>query len=143
LRSAFQIASLFVLSGLTVTAGLARLTNTSQADQDVQVIEVAAKKYEYTPSPIRVKRGVKVRLRITSLDKTHGFKINLSPDGSDKKNDSGLIFSSNNDDCFKLEKGLPTVVEFVARTPGTYLFDCCNRCGIGHGGMKGQIVVEP
>ena len=143
MRSAFQIASLFVLSGLTVTAGLARLTNTSQADQDVQVIEVAAKKYEYTPSPIRVKRGVKVRLRITSLDKTHGFKINLSPDGSDKKNDSGLIFSSNNDDCFKLEKGLPTVVEFVARTPGTYSFHCCNRCGIGHGGMKGQIVVEP
>jgi len=143
LRSAFQIASLFLLSGLTVTAGLSRLTNTSQADQDVQVIEVAAKKYEYTPSPIRVKRGVKVQLRITSLDKTHGFKINLSPDGSDKKNDSGLIFSSNNDDCFKLEKGLPTVVEFVARTPGTYSFHCCNRCGIGHGGMKGQIVVEP
>ena len=143
MRSAFQIASLFLLSGLTVTAGLARLTNTSQADPDVQVIEVAAKKYEYTPSPIRVKRGVKVQLRITSLDKTHGFKINLSPDGSDKKNDSGLIFSSNNDDCFKLEKGLPTVVEFVARTPGTYSFHCCNRCGIGHGGMKGQIVVEP
>ena len=144
LRSAFQIASLFLLSGLTVTAGLARLTNTSQADPDVQVVEVAAKKYEYTPSPIRVKRGVKVQLRITSLDKTHGFKINLSPDDSDKKNDSGrLIFSSNNDDCFKLEKGLPTVVEFVARTPGTYSFHCCNRCGIGHGGMKGQIVVEP
>jgi cytochrome c oxidase subunit 2 len=143
LRSAFQIAALFLLSGLTVIAGLARLTNTSQADQDVQVIEVAAKKYEYTPSPIRVKRGVKVQLRITSLDKTHGFKINLSPDGSDKKNDSGLIFSANNDDCFKLEKGLPTVVEFVGRTPGTYSFHCCNRCGIGHGGMKGQIVVEP
>jgi heme/copper-type cytochrome/quinol oxidase subunit 2 len=131
---------LFLLSGLTVTAGLARLTNTSQADQDVQVVEVAAKNYEYTPSPIRVRRGVKAQLRITSLDKTHGFRINLSPDGSDKKNDSGLIFSSNNDDCFKLEKGLPTVVEFVARTPGTY---CCNRCGIGHPGMKGQLVVEP
>jgi heme/copper-type cytochrome/quinol oxidase subunit 2 len=131
LRSAFRIASLFLLSGLTVTAIFARLTNSSQAD--VQVIEMSAKKYEYTPLPIRVKRGVKVQLRITSLDKTHGFKINLSPDGSDEKNDSGLIFSSNNnDDCFKVEKGLPTVVEFVARTPGTYSFHCCNRCGIGH-----------
>jgi cytochrome c oxidase subunit 2 len=134
---------LFLLSGLTVTAGLARLTNTSQADQDAQVIEMTAKKYEYSPSPVRVKRGAKVQLRITSLDKTHGFKINLSPDGSDKKNDPGLIFSSNKDDCFKLEKGVPTVVEFVARTQGTYSFHCCNRCGIGHGGMKGQIVVEP
>jgi Heme/copper-type cytochrome/quinol oxidases, subunit 2 len=143
LRSVFLIASLFLLTELPVTAGFAGLVNTSQADQEVQVIEMSAKKYEYSPSPIRVKRGAKVQLRITALDRTHGFKINLSPDGSDMRNVSGLVFSSNNDDCFKLEKGIPTVVEFVARTPGTYSFHCCNRCGIGHGGMKGQIVVEP
>ena len=141
LRSVFRIAWLFLLSGLTVTSGFARLT--SQAAQEVQVVEMTAKKYEYSPSPLRVKRGAKVQLRITALDRKHGFKINLSPDGSDKKSDLGLIFSLNNDDCFKLEKGVPTVVEFVARTPGTYSFHCCNRCGIGHGGMKGQIVVEP
>jgi cytochrome c oxidase subunit II len=140
LRSGLRIASLFLLGGLTVTAGF--VANPSQADQEVQVIEVSAKKYEYTPSPIRVKRGARVQLRITSLDKTHGFKINLSPDGSDQKSQPGLVFSSN-EDCFKLEKGVPTVVEFVARTPGTYSFHCCNRCGIGHGGMKGQLVVEP
>jgi heme/copper-type cytochrome/quinol oxidase subunit 2 len=124
-----------------VTAGFARLT--SQAAQEVQVIEMTAKKYEYSPSPLRVKRGAKVQLRITALDRTHGFKINLSPDGSDKKSDLGLILSSHNEDCFMLEKGVPTVVEFAARTPGTYSFHCCNRCGIGHGGMKGQMVVEP
>jgi heme/copper-type cytochrome/quinol oxidase subunit 2 len=141
LRSVFRIAWLFFLSGLTVTAGFARLT--SQAVQEVQVIEMTAKKYEYSPSPLRVKRGAKIQLSITALDRTHGFKINLSPDGSDEKSDLGLIFTANSDDCFKLEKGVPTVVEFVARTPGTYSFHCCNRCGIGHGGMKGQIVVEP
>ena len=141
MRSVFRIAWLFSLSGLTVTAGFARLP--SPAAQEVQVIEMAAKKYEYSPSPLRVKRGAKVQLRITALDRTHGFKINLSPDGSDKKSDLGLIFSSHNDDCFMLEKGVPTAVEFVARTPGNYSFHCCNRCGIGHGGMKGQIVVEP
>jgi cytochrome c oxidase subunit 2 len=143
LRQLLRITLLFLLGRLTVTLGFARLLNTSQADQEGQVIEMSAKKYEYSPSPIRVKRGSKVQLRITALDRTHGIKINLSPDGSDQKNDSGLIFSSNNDDCFKLEKGIPTVVQFVARTPGTYSFHCCNRCGIGHGGMKGQIVVEP
>ncbi len=143
MRRPLQTALLFLLGGLTVTAGFARLLNTSQAEEEVQVIEMSAKKYEYSPSPIRVKRGTKVQLRITALDRTHGIKINVSPDGSDQKNDSGLVFSSNNDDCFKLEKGIPTVVEFVARSPGTYSFHCCNRCGIGHGGMKGQIVVEP
>src|ERR1700732_1207338 len=126
-----RIVGLIVLGGIAVATDFARPAQTAQADQGVQIIEVTAKKYEYSPSPIRVKRGVKVQLRITSLDKTHGFKINLSADGSDKKNEPGLALSSN-DDCFKLEKGVPTVVEFVARTPGTYSFHCCNRCGIGH-----------
>ena len=133
---------LLLLCGVTVTAGFAEKSNASQADQDIQVIEVTAKKYEFSPSPIRVKRGAKVQLRITALDRTHGFKINLNPDGSDQKNDPGLVFSSN-EDCFRLEKGIPTVVQFVARTPGTYSFHCCNRCGLGHGGMKGQLIVEP
>ena len=137
-----RIALLLLLSGLAVTAGFAEKSNTSQADQDIQVIEMSAKKYQFDPSPIRVKRGAKVQLRITALDRMHGFKINLNPDGADQKSNPGLIFSSN-EDCFKLEKGIPTVVQFEARTPGTYSFHCCNRCGLGHGGMKGQLIVEP
>ena len=140
--SVLRIVCLFLLSGSIGFAGSARPANTSQAEQGVQVIEVAAKKYEYTPSPIRVKLGAKVQLKITSLDKTHGFKINLYPDGADAKGEPGLVFSSN-DDCFKLEKGTPTVVQFEARRPGTYSFHCCNHCGIGHGGMKSQLMVEP
>lgn len=137
-----RIALLLLLSGVTVAAGFAEKSNTSQADQNIQVIDMSAKKYEFSPSPVRVKLGAKVQLRITALDRTHGFKINLNPDGSDQKGNPGLIFSSNAD-CFKLEKGMPTVVQFVARTPGTYSFHCCNRCGLGHGGMKGQLIVEP
>ncbi len=142
MNSELRIVCLFLLSGFNGIAGSARPANISQADQGVQVIEVTAKKYEYTPSPIRVKLGAKVQLKITSLDKTHGFKINLYPDGSDGKGDPGLIFSSK-EDCFKIEKETPIIVEFEARTPGTYSFHCCNRCGIGHGGMKGQLIVEP
>ena len=137
-----RIVCLFVLVGFAVAAGFARPITPAQADQGVQVIEVTAKKYEYNPSPIRVKLGSRVQLKITSLDRTHGFKINLYPDGADAKGDAGLIFSSA-EDCFKIEPGAPTVVEFLAHTPGTYSFHCCNRCGLGHGGMKGQLVVEP
>jgi heme/copper-type cytochrome/quinol oxidase subunit 2 len=140
--SVLRIVCLFLLSGSTGIEGSARPANTSQAEQGVQVIEITAKKYEYTPLPIRVKLEAKVQLKITSLDKTHGFKINLYPDGSEAKGDPGLVFSSN-EDCFRLENGTPTVVEFVGRTAGTYSFHCCNRCGLGHGGMKGQLIVEP
>ena len=142
MNNAMRILCLFLLSGSVVAAGLGGPANTSQTDHTVQIIEVSAKKYEYSPSPIRVKLGVTVQLRITSLDKTHGFKINLYPDGSDAKGDPGLIFSAG-EDCFKIEPGTPTVVQFVARVAGTYSFHCCNRCGLGHGGMKGQLVVEP
>ena len=142
METVLQITWLFLLGFSAVSGNIARPANTSQSAQDVRVIEVTAKKYEYAPSPIRVKQGTKVQLRITSLDKTHGFKINLYPDGSDAKGDPGLVFSSN-EDCFKLENGVPTVVDFVGRTPGTYSFHCCNRCGLGHGGMKGQLIVEP
>ena len=141
-KKASRIACLFVVVGLAVAADLARPVNTIRADQDVQVIEVTAKKYEYSPSPIRVKLGAKVQLKITSLDRTHGFKINLYPDGADAKGDPGLLFSSA-EDCFKIEPGAPTVVEFIAHIAGTYSFHCCNRCGLGHGEMKGQLVVEP
>jgi cytochrome c oxidase subunit II len=142
MATVLQITWLFLLGCFAVTGDIARLAATAQPAQDVQVIEVTAKKYEYSPSPIRVKQGIKVQLRITSLDKTHGFKINLYPDGSDAKGDAGLVFSSN-EECYRLENGTPTVVEFVARTAGTYSFHCCNRCGLGHGGMKGQLIVEP
>jgi cytochrome c oxidase subunit 2 len=140
--SVLRIVCLFLLSGSIGIAGSARPANTSQAEQGAQVIEITAKKYEYTPLPIRVKLGAKVQLKITSLDKTHGFKINLYPDGAAEKGDPGLVLSSN-EDCFKIEKGTPIVVQFEARRPGTYSFHCCNLCGIGHRGMKGQLIVEP
>jgi len=60
-----RIICLFVLGGFAVAADFARPANAAQENQAVQVIEVTAKKYEYSPSPIRVKLGAKVQLKIT------------------------------------------------------------------------------
>lgn len=136
------LAPLSLAAIVSLTSGtVSRRSNPAQAStQDVKVIEVSAKKYEYNPSSIHVKQGTKVQLRITATDHTHGFKI--APDGSDKNGGPGLAFTSPQD-CWKIEKGQSSTIEFVAQTAGTYSFKCCVKCGLGHGGMKGQLIVDP
>jgi len=111
-------------------------------DQKVQVIELTAKKYEYSPSPVHVKAGTKVQLKITATDHDHGFKIADVPDGSEPNSKPGLVFPSAQE-CWQLKKGETTTIEFFAQTAGTYTFKCCHTCGLGHRGMKGQIIVDP
>ena len=138
------LAPLPLAAILSLTSGtVSRRSNPAQAStQDVKVIEVSAKKYEYNPSSIHVKQGTKVQLRITATDHTHGFKIGAFSDGSDKNGSPGLAFTSPQD-CWKIEKGQSSTIEFVAQTAGTYSFKCCVKCGLGHGGMKGQLIVDP
>ena len=112
-----------------------------RAQVTAQVIEVTAKKYEYSSSPFHVKIGTKVQLKITATDHDHGFKISAVQDGGLTNGAAGLIFSSAQD-CWQLKKGETTTIEFLAPTPGTYTFKCCHTCGLGHRGMKGQIVVD-
>lgn len=111
-------------------------------DRETQVIELTAKKYEYSPSPVHVKTGAKVQLKITATDHDHGFKIGTTPDDAAQNNQPGLVFASPQD-CWQLKKGETTTIEFLAQTPGTYTFKCCHTCGLGHRGMKSQIVVDP
>jgi cytochrome c oxidase subunit 2 len=112
-------------------------------DQDVQVIQVTAKRYEFSPSRVHVKSGMKVQLKITALDRDHGFKIAVIPNGADASAVTGLEFTSpQGNDGWKLKKGKETTIEFVAKTAGTYDFQCSVACGIHHGRMKGQIIVD-
>ena len=110
-------------------------------DQNVYVIELTAKKYEYSPSPVHVKTGTRVQLKITATDHDHAFKIGAVPDGAQANGTTGLILTSPQD-CWQIKKGETTTIEFVAQTPGIYTFKCCHTCGLGHRGMKGQIVVD-
>ncbi len=87
-------------------------------------IKMTAKKYEFDPSTITVKKGERVRLLITALDRDHGFKLEA--------------FGINQ----KLKKGDTETIEFTADKSGTFPFQCSEFCGFGHGRMKGKVVVE-
>lgn len=125
---------------VALAAGLLQARPASAQDQQVQVIELTAKKYEYSPAPIHVKAGTKVQLKITAADHDHGFKMTTEGKG-DSSGKSGLVFTSPQD-CWQIKKGDTITIEFVAQTPGTYPFKCCHVCGFGHGGMHSEIIVE-
>ena len=92
--------------------------------QQVHEVAVTAKKYEFSPDPIRVRKGEHVKLVITALDHDHGFKLDA--------------FSVNQ----TIKKGVPATVEFTADKTGTFPFRCSVFCGLGHAKMKGNLVVE-
>ena len=92
--------------------------------QDPQKITVTAKKYEFTPSTIEVKAGQPVEITFQSEDTKHGFEQKEL--GVEK-----VVFS----------KDAPQTVKFTPTKTGTYQFKCAKFCGMGHSGMKGQIVV--
>lgn len=125
---------------VVLAAGLLQARPASAQDQQVQVIELTAKKYEYSPAPIHVKAGTKVQLKITAADHDHGFKMTTEGKG-DSSGKPGLVFTSPQD-CWQIKKGDTITIEFVAQTPGTYPFKCCHVCGFGHGGMHSEIIVE-
>jgi cytochrome c oxidase subunit II len=137
-------ASVFMLRSLAffwLVVFYLPVSRISAQNQDVQVIEVTAKKYEYSPEPVHVRRGTHVQLKITATDHDHGFKIATFPDGPAQSGTPGLVLASAQD-CWQLKKGETTTIEFLAQTAGTYTFRCCHTCGVGHRGMKGEIVVD-
>ena len=88
-----------------------------------QVIQIKAKRFEYMPNEITLKKGVPVVLELTSLDRLHGF----------------------NCPAFKIRGDVrPNQVTKISFTPdkvGTFEFHCDNFCGSGHEGMTGKFIV--
>lgn len=143
MRSQLHVTILLAATlGLTSSAVARPLNISSGAPEGTQVIDVTAKKYEFNPSPIRVKQGTRVQLRITATDHVHGFRISEFPDGADTNGKAGLVFSSPAG-CRRIEKGQTETIEFAAQIPGTYPFKCCVHCGWKHRWMEGKLIVEP
>jgi cytochrome c oxidase subunit II len=104
-------------------AAVAPKTNLASAAVNPKVIEITAKKFEFTPSQITLKRGEPVILRLTSTDRVHGFMSRL----------------------FKIDTDIPpnktTDVTVTPATAGDFAIICDHYCGTGHGNMKMKVTV--
>lgn len=89
-----------------------------------QAIHLTAKKFEYAPNEITVKKGRPVTIEIVSLDRKHGFTI----PGLDVRSD--------------VKPGEKNAVHFTPEKAGAFNFHCDLFCGSGHEGMAGTLIVE-
>ena len=94
------------------------------ADEKETVIQITAKKFEYSPKDIKMKKDVPVVLEFTSLDRLHGF------------NCPGLAIRAD------IVPGKINQLRFTPNKAGSFPFHCDNFCGLGHEGMTGTITVE-
>lgn len=88
------------------------------AAQSATRIEVVAKRYDFTPGEISVKKGSPVTIVLTSKDVDHGIKFK----------DFNVALNA--------KKGETKEVTFTPDKAGTFIGQCSVFCGSGHGSMK-------
>ena len=119
-----KIVNTMLLAGVCgiALATVAPKGNLARADNP-KVIEITAKKFEFSPSEITLKKGEPVILRLTSSDRVHGFMSKP----------------------LKIDTDIPSdTTKDVAVTPdaaGNYTVICDHYCGTGHGNMKMKVTV--
>lgn len=95
-----------------------------KCDIKTVTIQMVAKQFEFIPATVRVEKGSRVRINVTSVDVPHGFSL---PDYNQ---------------LAELQPHVPQLVEFIADKTGTFVFSCHVYCGSGHGAMRGELIVE-
>jgi cytochrome c oxidase subunit II len=93
------------------------------AIDQMKVIKINAKRFEFEPSEITIEKGTPVVLQLTSEDRTHGFNI------------QGMNLRTY------IEPGKVSEVVVTPQMAGQYDFYCDVFCGSGHEGMAGKITV--
>jgi cytochrome c oxidase subunit II len=81
-------------------------------------IEVTAKRFDFTPGEITVKKGEPVVIVLKSVDVTHGLRFR----------DLGVDV--------KVDKGKTAELAFTPTKTGDFVGQCSVFCGVGHGKMK-------
>jgi len=113
-----KVTLTLALVGAAMTTGNGWSPRRVAAAEQPQVIEIKAKKYEFSPSQITLKKGAPVVLRLSTEDRSHGFFI--KPLGVDAD----------------IKPGEVTEVAITPDATGEYVVICDHYCGLGHGNMK-------
>jgi cytochrome c oxidase subunit 2 len=111
-----------LLISATIISGLALYVraNALPAEKEIQI---TAKKFDFTPDTITLKKGEPVVLVLSSQDRKHGFNLRA--------------FGIRTD----VNPGGTARIRFTPDKTGKFTFSCDVFCGEGHEDMTGTIVV--
>ena len=109
------LTSSFVLAVLTAIFCFVHLSNAQEAPKR---IEIVAKRFDFTPGEVTLKKGVPIVIAFTSKDVAHGVKFK----------ELNLVIASG--------KGETKEITYTPTQVGTFVGQCSVFCGSGHGGMK-------
>jgi cytochrome c oxidase subunit 2 len=103
--------------------GAARADEAGAGGQ-ARVVTITAKRFEFSPREVHLKRGETVRLQLQSQDVVHGY------------------FSRQLGIDTEISPGKTTEVVVTPKEAGRFTVICDHFCGSGHGGMTMTFVVE-
>ncbi len=109
---------------LALLALLALASPAAPRADEPRVVEIVAKRFQFTPKEVTLKKDEPVILRLRSEDVTHGFYM--------KK--LGIDTT--------IEPGKTTDVPLTPHQAGKFVTICDHFCGVGHGNMKMTLIVE-
>jgi cytochrome c oxidase subunit II len=111
-----------LLMSATIISGLAFHVRANALPAERE-IHITAKKFQFTPDTITLKKGEPVVLVISSQDRKHGFNLRAFGIRAD------------------VNPGGTAQIRFAPNKTGTFTFSCDVFCGEGHEDMTGTIVV--
>jgi|SRR5581483_7872176 len=120
MKRVFALVIVVFIAAVVVAAGFRYRT---AEPPEERVIQITAKKFDFTPGEITVKKGETVIFELKSSDRAHGFNI---PD-----------FKVRSD----VKPGETTRLKFTADKTGTFPISCDVFCGSGHEDMSGTLKV--
>ncbi|HEY9714639.1 MAG TPA: cupredoxin domain-containing protein [Chroococcales cyanobacterium] len=112
-----------VTACLLSVATIFSIASAGLADSDTSTFDITARRFEFSPREITVKKGKPVVLRLKSEDRLHGFNVpalNLRAD---------------------IQPGKVSELKLTPSKAGELDFFCDVFCGAGHEGMNGKITV--
>src|SRR5262245_19803816 len=126
MRNSLRLLALTMVTVMVLAEGIALPFGISdQPGEETRTIQIAAERFTFTPSEIRVKARTRLEIRLESDDTAHGFHIV----GTDV-------------DIELPKRGRGTATVTFQPQAGRYTFECSRVCGAGHEFMRGVIIAE-